>query len=360
MTFHRALVDNGEFKGDLILKQVSDMEMGAHYGMTHEPINKAPGESGHQVTHRKVDHQMAGTTHGKPTKRGEPAAWKTARLTYFEYMPELIRHILHHNNVERVEHLLTLEMRNDGVEPTRRAILEWMMSKGYVSSAPCDLNALRVRSLPRLKAVIHADGLHIFNPWSKDRVLIDKLRYRSDWLVKSGLLERVSRKSKHVDVHVDPMNLRQVWVNLDGLRCLDLITHDPDMREITLHDWCAICEDDKLRAFLDQVNETRAGVESAARRKAVESHAQKELQAEVQRDGKKTNAELNRDRRHHAAVESAAMTGKIPSEKRGAPKERTPSKSSKATPSKASPRVPALPVPSVIASPLEALLDEIR
>lgn len=360
MTFHRVHADNGEFKGDLVFQQIDQMETAAHYGAAYDAINKAPGESNHNATHKNVDHAMPGSTFGRRPTRGEPRAAETARLTYHEYMPELIRHVLNHNNVERVSHLLTLEMRNEGVEPTRRRILEWMIKKGYVSSAPRDLNALRVRCLPRLRGVIHADGVHIFDPWTAGDCLIKRLVYRSDWMVTAGVLEKASTRSRRIDVHLDPMNLREVWVNLDGLRPLQLVTHDPDMCEITLMDWLGISEDDKLKDFLAKTNKVKVAIEETARRKRTVASATAELRAEMTRDGKKTKTEINRDRRHKTAVESAAMTGKLPTAKRGMSKVGTAASPSRTAKSPTTTGLPMQRASSAMHSSLESLLDEIR
>lgn len=361
MTFHRILGDNGDPKGKLVEQQVSEMETGTHYGMTNDAINKSPQESNHRVNQRHVDHKIPGTTHGRRPGRGEPRASETARWNYFEYMLKLIKHALYHNNVEQVPQLLTLAMRRDGVEPTRRGILEWMMARGYVSSAATDLNSLRVRCLPRLKGVIHADGIHIFNPWEERRELIvPKMCYRGAWLMRAGLLEAASKRAKRVDVHLDPMNPQQAWVNLDGLRPLQLHTNDPDMLELTLLDWCRISSDDKLIAFLDKAQETRRSIEDVAENNAITAHAQRELNAEIQRDGKKTKTERNSDRRHTTAVENAAMTGRIPPARRGASKApvapKPPQMLTSSVPDDRAPR-PSAPLAS---SPLARLIDEIR
>ena len=320
MTFHRVIADNGEFKGDLVFDQIQDMETGAHYGAAYDAINKPAGESNHQATHRALDHTLPGATFGQRPERGEPTAVQTARLTYHEYMPELIRHVLHHNNVEKVPDLLTLEMRRDGVEPTRRGIVEWMLRQGYVSSVPADLTSLRVRCLPRFRGVLHADGVHVFDPWSEQDRLLKGLLYRSEGLISSGALEQAARRAKRIEVFLNPNDLSEAWINLEGLQQLQMITLDPEMRDVTLFDWYCIDDDDSLQGFLHKANDIKKAIETTSRRNAIENNANRELVSEVKGRGKTSKREAASDRRYKTSVENAAMTGHIPPETRGTPK----------------------------------------
>ena len=355
MTFQRLRVDNGEAKSQLVMDLLNEIEGGAHYGQAYDAINKSPSESDHQTTHRELDHGLPGTTHGRPAVRGSPRAAETARLRYHEYMAELILRILRHNNDDQVPHLLTLEMRNDGVEPTRRAILEWKIAKGYVSSAPVDLKSLNTRCLPRLRGVIRADGVHIFDPWYRGDRVLDKLVYRSSWLERSGVLEKAHRQARPIDVHIDPMNLQEAWINLDGLRSLQMVTNDPDMRLLTLLDWCRVCADDRRNEFLARVGNTVRAIEEISRRNATVANANKELRAEIARDGKSPKSEINRNRREKTAIENAAMTGKTPPAPRAIGKSRAPRSVD------ASPRLPAPPPTTAsLQSPLAAVMDTIR
>jgi len=128
MTFRQIVTDNGEGKGDLVLRTLEDMESGAEFGPAYDAINKSPVESGHRRMQRHVDHLMPASTMGRRPKRGEPDRTVLARLNFFEYMPRLIERVLFHNNVERIV-LPSIEMRRDDVEPTRRGVLEWMLDK---------------------------------------------------------------------------------------------------------------------------------------------------------------------------------------------------------------------------------------
>ncbi|MBU0918053.1 hypothetical protein [Aquabacterium parvum] len=162
MTFRQFVMDNGEGKGELAMRTLEQMGIGASFGAAYDAINKAALESNHARTQAHVDHLMPGSTMGRRAERGEPCRASLARLNFFEYMPRLIRHVLFHNN-EEVITLPTIEMRRDGVEPTRRGVVEWMLANGYTTSVPTDLHALRIRCMPRLQACIQPDGVHLYD-----------------------------------------------------------------------------------------------------------------------------------------------------------------------------------------------------
>lgn len=309
MTFRQIVTDNGEGKGALVLRTLEEMESGAEFGPAYDAINKSPVESGHRRTQRHVDHLMPGATMGRRPKRGEPDRTVLARLNFFEYMPRLIERVLFHNNVERIV-LPSIEMRRDDVEPTRRGVLEWMLDKGYVSSVPTDLQALRIRCLPRLKACLQVDGLHLYDPTYNPKRIVPGLVYRSEWLLRSSLLARASATRWHLDAHMNPSDLSRVWVNLDGLRCLHLVSADPDMMHLTLLDWLIISRDDRLKGFLGRVNEAQLRLNNAAAVKRSTAKANQERRAEIEESGKSpAKSALKSNKRLNTAVEKAIHTG---------------------------------------------------
>lgn len=320
MTFRQFVMDNGEGKGELVMRTLEDMECGASYGPAYDAINKAPVESGHNRTQSGLDHLLPASTMGRRAKRGEPERATMAIFNFHEYMPRLIERVLHHNNVERIV-LPSLEMRQDGVEPTRRGVVEWMLAKGYVASTPTDLRALRVHCLPRLKACFQADGLHLYDPTYSGKRIIPHLLYRSDWLMRSALLMKASSKRWSLEAHLNPSDMSQLWVNLDGLKCLHLVSADPEMNQLTLLDWLAICRDDRLSGFLARVDETSHRVNRIAAVKRDVQEAKRERKAEIMDRGQKpTKSELKSDKRDNTAVEKAVQTGiPMPPKKKESP-----------------------------------------
>lgn len=321
MTFRNILMDNGEGKGQLVLKTLEDMECNAMFGAAYDAINKSPLESKHKQTQKALDHRLPGSTQGRRARRGEENRAKLAILHFFEYMPLLIKHVLHHNNKARIV-LPTLEMRRDGVEPTRRGVLEWMIHNGYTTSAPRDLADLRVRCLPRLRGSVQADGVHLFDPTFNGNRIIPGLVFTSDWLMRSGLLERAQRRRLHMEVHLNPSCPANAWINLNGLKQLHLKTADPDMHEMTLLDWLSISRDDRLVGYLHRVDATKEGVTLAATIKQVTANAQKEKKAEAKARGKPPSTEeLKSGKRMNTAVERTALTGvpHVPKPKKNPP-----------------------------------------
>jgi hypothetical protein len=307
MTFRQIVMDNGEGKGELAMRTLEDMEAGASFGSVYDAINKGPLESHHASTQAHVDHLMPGSTMGRRKERGEPDRTSLARLSFFEYMPQLIQHVLFHNNEEIIT-LPTIEMRRDGVEPTRRGVVEWMLANGYTTSAPTDLQALRIRCLPRLQASVQPDGIHLYDPTYNGKKLIQGLVYSSDWLRGSELVSQSRRR--YLEAHLNPSDLSRIWVNLGGLKCMSLQSPDPDLHELTLLDWLTINSDDRIRGFLGETNKVQEGVNAVASRNRAVKVANKERNAEIKaRGAKPTKSELKRDKRTNTIAEKVAMTG---------------------------------------------------
>lgn len=309
MTFRQLIMDNGEGKGQLVMHTLESMECGASFGSAYDAINKSPQESNHARIQRHVDHLMPGSTMGKRARRGEPCRAGLARLNFYEYMPHLIEHVLYHNNKEVID-LPTIEMRRDGVEPTRRGVVEWMMATGYMTSAPTDIQALRIQCLPRLDACLQSDGLHIYDPMFGGKRIVPKLVYTSDWLLRSGMLERASSTRWKLEVHLNPSDLSKVWVNLGGIKRLDLKAVDPDMLQVTLLDWLAISRDDRLVGFLAHVDKIKEGVNRVASIKLATTEASRARTAEIKvRGTRPTKTAQRQDKRTHTSAERSAMTG---------------------------------------------------
>jgi hypothetical protein len=309
MTFRQFVMDNGEGKGQLALNTLESMASGASFGSAYNAINKASQESKHASTQRHVDHRMPAATMGRRARRGEPDRAVLARLNFYEYMPHLINHVLHHNNEEVIK-LPTLEMRRDGVEPTRRGVVEWQMAQGYMTSVATDLQALKIRCLPQLSACLQADGLHLYDPTYSGQRIIPCLTYTSDWLQNSGMLERAAAHRWKLDAHIDPSNLSEVWANLSGMKQLFLKTSDPDMLQMTLLDWLVVSNDDRLVGFLSRVGQTQAGVNMVASIKRATATANRERNAEIKLTGAQpSKGELKRNKRDNTAAERSALSG---------------------------------------------------
>jgi hypothetical protein len=139
----------------------------------------------------------------------------------------------------------------------------------------------------------------------KQDELIPELLYRSKWLVDSGHLERL-RKARRIEAHLDPSNLSRLWVNIDGLKCLELVTNDPHLHELTLLDWLLICGDNKLRGFLSRAREVQYEVNKVAKIDTATREGRRKRREEVKNaDKPPTKTEIRRNRRDNTAAEAA-------------------------------------------------------
>lgn len=270
--------DNGDLKGEKGIQTLSQAQIALEIVRSRAAEQKGPIEASHKSVHRGADHTNVGSTKGRQRRRDEPKREKKSCRTHFENMFHLIQYILYYNNVEPVRELLTLEMRSDGVEPTRKAIFEWMIEMGYVVSEPIDLVHLRAQCLPRLKAVIKRNGIHVRDPQDESK-FIPGLVYWCEWIHAKGLTERGGRQGVETEILLNPSFLSEAWIYLDGsAHQLELRTKDEYMHEVSLCDWMSICEDDSLRAKikLDDIESLEAGRISS-------NEAQNQVSAEAKR-----------------------------------------------------------------------------
>ncbi|WP_462389799.1 hypothetical protein [Acidovorax sp. Q11] len=308
-SFRTLIMDNGEGKGSLVMTTLDEMEIGAAFGSAYDSINKAPVESGHRRMQKSVDHLMPGATMGRRARRGEPARALLARQNLFEYMPSVIQRVLYHNNTEVID-IPTLEMRRDGIEPTRRGVVEWMRASGYVTSTAIDLPTLRIKCLPRLKAFLSAEGLHLYDPLYSGKRVIKKLVYTSEWLKQSALLSKAHAHRWALDAHMDPSDISQVWCNLNGLQRMQLKTSDPEMTQLSLLDWLSICSSDRYVGFLSRVDEVQEGVSRVKSISLRTKHADSERKKEIRLRGRApTKSEMKRNIRINTAEERSALSG---------------------------------------------------
>jgi hypothetical protein len=312
-TFSTFKADNGEAKGKLAMYTLEALSQSANYGKVYDAINKASSESGHNQRQKNLDHLLPGSTMGRPKLRGEKDRVALAGLRFDDYMHLLIAEILHHNNVAYIDPP-RLEMYPAIEDRTRRGVVEWLMKHHYLSSSPLDIDVLRVMCLPRFDAVIHADGIHLFVPGSGGQSLIGKLVYRNDYLHTQGVLHQSRRKAIKLEVHMNPTDLTHIWANIDGLKRLNLAAGDLDFAGISLIDWLAISEDDRLARFLSQKAEMRHLVNQAANVDHLYQEGRKARQEAIQTHGKPTKKQMRSDVSAATEIEKALVTG-VPSKR---------------------------------------------
>lgn len=248
--------DNGELRTEGSINLLKHLGSNAEFVQAGRADLKPLPESGHRSFHKKLDHKIAGTTHGRQRIRGEEESSISACWTYWEYMRELLLAIIHHNTVAPADHLLTVEMRRDGVAPNRAAIHQWAVRKGYIAGLPLDINQLRARLLPTIKAVVRPNGIFLLRPdRAEKRALVRGARFMGARAVQLQWLEKARRRGTFdIEVHHDSNDLTRIWfVDSGGVHELINVACDSVLRrEGTLADLLSIQDDDALQQLLDQ------------------------------------------------------------------------------------------------------------
>lgn len=283
IVFKRVLGDAGDLKNKEAITTMTLSEMSAEFTRSYAAEHKVV-EPKHKSMHRRAGHRLEASTKGKTQSRGDDDQGDQC-IKFSEGWPPLIAAILHHNNVELVPHLLTLEMREyfeeHGLAATRQNIVWFCMEFGYVTSEPSNLSVLRTQCLPKLAAKIHRNGLHVFDPREPvGKRYVPGLIYDSEWLHASGLK---GTKLKDCEVHIDPSGVGAVFLKTDdGVQRLTLRTPDDEMRSLTLADWLSITDCDALRAFAYRDEEESAAASATLSIDTLNKEAKKEKAAEAQ------------------------------------------------------------------------------
>ena len=261
-SFKRIKADNGEMKAQNAFKALEELEQTGEFARAYAWEDKALQESRHNTRQSSVEHEVAGTDQGKRRDRGAPDPKQDAAVTLHAFMRQLIKHIIWKNNEEPVPHLLTIEMRNEGVQPFRGDIYRWCLQKGYSIEESKDLTALRARCLPTIEASLQPNGVHLFDPTSTRKRLIKGVVYNSGWLNSSGLLAS-SEGRKRVRARINPSKPESLFVEFgdEGIKELKLQTDDPLLRELTLAEWLHIDLGD--RAFRAEQSAKQSGTKAS-------------------------------------------------------------------------------------------------
>jgi len=255
-SFRRIAGDNGDLKSERGILVLTAKEYSLEIVRSYTPRLKA-AEAAHRAQHAGADHRLPGSNHGRIRKRGEEIS--EPLLTFDEGWKVCIDWILHYNNVERVPDQLTIDMKKDGVEPTRRGIVEWCLEKGLVSMGSDNLESLQVACMPQMVARAKSDHIQLLDPqYPHENREILKLRYRADFMGSDEWIRYCNRKGDHkLDIHVDPHAVGKACVNFNGLHSLTLIHDDPKRHSMTLFEWLLDAENTKNDKAIDDVLEVQ-------------------------------------------------------------------------------------------------------
>lgn len=257
LLFMKLYSDNGELRS---IKGI-DANVKA-IGSTIEFIESGRGdrnsisESGHHQRHRKFDHHLEGSNHGRNTHRGETPPIRNALLNIYEYVRLLIRWMYWVNTQQKVpSHFLTTQMRRDNVQPNRMAIYRWAKDRGLVRSSSIDLTYLKAHLLSTFTASIHRNGIVLHRPNTGNAVeLLPHARFNGDYLATAGLIRRAQNGGdKYVTVKAHPDDLSRAYL-IDGNGVHELRNTSQDiilLHEGTIPDLCAMRDSDRLRDLED-------------------------------------------------------------------------------------------------------------
>jgi len=308
--FRRIKADNGEMKAANAFMALQEAQQTGEFCRTYMGEDKAMVESRHRSRQRHVDHLSDGTNYGTRQVRGESSPKLNAGVNMDEYMFRLIKNILWKNNDERVDHLLTTEMREEGVRPYRGDIYRWCLSRGYVVDEPVDLTSLRARCLPILDCVLHVDGIHLVDPTRLGRRLIKGLVYRSEWLNQSGLLDATGRRRRRYVARLNPSEPSEIFVDFgDALHRLILQTNDPLLRRLTLIELLDVQTDDRADRASAKASDLNARASRIKETDEINANARRQKRAEIEKLPRGvTKAELTRNVDANTRREMAATS----------------------------------------------------
>lgn len=307
------VADKGEFNCDPVRDSLGELNTSIEYVATGRADLRGRGERTHGLLH---DHNANGSTFGKFRNRGERDPAIDADQNIFQYVRELIRRILWHNNFAPAEHLLTIEMRQAGVRATRRDILEYSMKMGYHHRMSYNEDDLILALAPEYDAVVTRDGVYPIvhrNIDSGDEIILDELRYLGPFVESERWLETVRKTNRRfrIKVRLNPGDPSSIWHQDPdtGLHRLDLATTDPLIRRLaTIQDLTLRKTEDAI-ALNDVANaaaEERARIQlqNKAERKSI---AQKKSEALLESTGKRGNSSKASGRRAAMQKEVAAL-----------------------------------------------------
>lgn len=272
--FKTYIGDNGEFRNEQSISALTNFNATIQYAKSGVAALKGPVESDHHVFQMLLDHQLMGTTFGRPRARGEAVPATKAIHTYASYMREFLEEVLHYNTVELVPELLTKEMRKAKLHPTRINIFRWFKDQGYAPTYSPDIAAIHAHLYPPIRGRMTPSGVKILrDDTGKKNVFIDGVIFSSKYLWDGGLLERARRLGNFdVTLRGDICDLRKMWIVTDaGVFELEGASPDPLLHELTAQDLTGFSDSDLELRCAEQQNQDQARLDIVNKRGANEA-----------------------------------------------------------------------------------------
>lgn len=299
----RYLSDNGELRCTAGIEScVDQLTSSIEFVMRGRADLNSISEGGHHSRHRRFDHYLAGSTRGRPAKRGEPLAITKALLNAYEYERLLTLWVHWANTKQRVPHLVPSEMRKSmqgqRFDPTRIAIYRWAKNMGYVAGKPVDSLLLRTHLLPSFTASVRRNGLFLHRPGTGDAVeLLKDAHFNDRYLEAVGLYQSFGRYDKpQIIVKGDPDDLSEILlVDANGTHVIPNASNDVIyIREACIADLCAKNDLNKRENVESRTECDQNDSDQRAFRQATEAPAKAEKAAAIAERGKVSARGRNR------------------------------------------------------------------
>jgi F0F1-type ATP synthase epsilon subunit len=305
--------DCGELKAAEITEAEGQFKFSIEYASPHRGEKKGPVESSHHASHKALDHEMPGSTHGRQARHGEKPAVRDALFDRKQYMRELLLYIVYHNCVEEVDYAPP-EMQARGIPPTRINIYKWYKRKNGDFSLPYNFESLRALCLPKLPAVIRKRGVHLKVRLSNHTVILPRFRYWSQEFANTGIFAELNKSGRSIDtyVRIDKERPSECFISTTA-GMFKLFNRRSDTlfnRDYTLTDYLDLQEELRRGRLRREDDRLQIDAETAVRRKDMELAARAEKKAQAREAPEEATAKASRGAlKANLADEIAEMQG---------------------------------------------------
>jgi putative transposase len=293
MFFGKIRADNGEMRTSRAIDIMKSAGSSIEFVERHRPERKGRNEAGHRSIHKLLDHRLDGTTHGRQRQRGEDHSAIAACWTWFEYMGELLRAIVHYNchldaSALMREHPFRSEMARDNVPPNRAAIHAWCIKNNRIAMPPFEVDHLRAHLLPSIRAVVRQEGVFLLRPDRGDkREIVWGTRFSGQRMIELGW-HKGTLRPRYIEVKYDPDNLDKIWF-LDslGMHCLNNLSDDTLRHQHTLADMLAMEDQAHVQKLMRQDADDQAKSEFITHREDVNLRSRSAKKGEIKAANRK-------------------------------------------------------------------------
>lgn len=293
------IIDNGEGKSQEFMEAARIFGFSCEFVVAYGADRKGTVESQHRSSHKRLDHDLPGTTKGRVRRRGEPKPADLALWNYSEYMREYILMWIRRGH-ERVPERANLSMIQAGVEPTRLNIARWLINNGIRADSACDLNYARAFLIPRVLAWMTPKGIRLHDPVNKEAM--SWFRYISVDVSTSREYREACEKEAQIAINIrlDRTDLSKIWFVTDtGMHEVPEVDREDWHRDVVLDDAVQYSTDEKLEEARAEHQELQASIEADFRRADVTREAAAEKAALVKVGGRRPKPESMKKSRDH-------------------------------------------------------------